>query len=72
MTCRVFNGAAIDRLRKAKGWTYRELANRIDCTQQSCIAWVQGKQEPKATMLAAIADALGVDMNKLFKKGGAR
>ena len=68
MAQRIFNGAAIDRLRRAKGWTYRVLANRIDCTQQSCIAWVQGQQEPKATMLAAIADALETDIDSLFKK----
>ena len=70
MARRIFNGAAIDRLRKSRGWTYRELANRIDCTQVSCIRWVQGVQEPKATMLARIADVLEADMNKLFKKGG--
>ena len=68
MAQRIFNGAAIDRIRRAKGWTYRELANRIDCTQQSCIAWVQGQQEPRATMLAKIADALGVSIDKLYRK----
>ncbi len=72
MARRVFNGAAIDRLRKARSWTYRELAARTGCTEMSCLNWVQGKQEPKATMLAAIADALEVDVNKLFKKGGGR
>ena len=72
MKRRVFNGAAIDRMRKAQGLTYRELAIQIDCTQQSVLLWAHGKQEPRANQLVRIADTLGVSMDKLFKKGGRR
>ena len=67
MKSRAFNGATIDRLRKAKGWTYRELAIRIGCTEQSVLLWAKGRQEPRANQLVRIASVLGVSMDQLFK-----
>ena len=66
---RTFSGSAVDRARKAGGLTFRELAARIGCTEHSVHNWAKGRAQPGADQLAALADALEIDMNKLFRKG---
>ena len=66
---RTFNPKAVDRARKSGGLTYRVLALQIGVTEQAVRNWTAGRHQPLADQLAALADALGVDMDSLFKKG---
>jgi transcriptional regulator with XRE-family HTH domain len=61
----------IRELRRKKGWTQTELARRSGVKQGvlSCIESGRTKH-PRSDTLAAIAEALGVTVEKLMEKAG--
>jgi len=55
----------IKELRIAAGLTQLELAVRVGVTPSAVYNWERGKNEPSATNLRDIAQALGVDMDEI-------
>lgn len=64
--------AALDlkSIRKEKGMKQEELASTVGVSPQAVSKWEQGGM-PDATLLPAIADALGVTIDHLFGRGQA-
>ena len=56
----------IKALRKNKGLTQDELANRLNVVRQTVSKWEKGLSVPDAEMLQKIADVLQSDVNKLL------
>jgi len=50
-----------------KGWTQAQLARNINKTPQYISALMVGKRNPKETLQAQIAQALGYDLDDLIK-----
>ena len=69
-------GMNIKDLRKQKGWTQVDLAQRLDCSQAMITAYERGLKRPAADKLTHIAHALGVTIDQLFnntaKQGQAK
>lgn len=59
-------GQNIVRLRKEKGWTQSELADKCDKEKQSIERVENGKINPTAYYLSEIAAALEVPVSELF------
>lgn len=55
-------------LRKRKGWTQGDLAERIGVEQPTVQRWEQGKREPKFEQLFKIAEVLDVDPAALLSR----
>jgi transcriptional regulator with XRE-family HTH domain len=55
-------GNRIRRFRKTLGMTQAGLAEKLDLTKTGVASWEQGRAEPPLSRLAAIADALEVDV----------
>lgn len=58
----------ISSLRKQRGWTQADLAERVGVEQPSVQRWEKGTREPSYDKLEAIARALGVDITAFFSK----
>lgn len=58
-------GERLHRLRKLRGLTQGELANRLGVSKPTVWAWEQGRARPIEERIEAIADALGVDSGEL-------
>lgn len=58
-------GERIQRLRKLRGFTQGELAQRLGVSKPTVWAWEQGRARPIEDRLAAIADVLGVSAEDL-------
>lgn len=58
-------GERLHRLRKLRGLTQGELANRLGVSKPTVWAWEQGRARPIEDRIEAIAEALGVDSNEL-------
>lgn len=56
----------IARLRRKKGWTQAELAERLDISPQSVSKWECGIGFPDVTLFPVIAETLSVPMGVLF------
>lgn len=54
-------GERLHRLRKLRGFTQGELANRLGVSKPTVWAWEQGRARPIEERIEAIAEALGVD-----------
>lgn len=52
--------------RKLCGYTQEQLAERLGVTGQSVSKWENGMSNPDISILPALAEALGVDINALF------
>ena len=59
-------GRNIKRVLERTGKTQRELAEVIGITEASMSRYIHGDRVPKATVLAKIADALGVTTDQLI------
>ncbi len=59
-------GAAILRLRKEKGMTQQELADKLQVTAQAVSKWERGVSCPDLSILPQVAETLGVDVDELF------
>jgi transcriptional regulator with XRE-family HTH domain len=58
-------GARINRARKARGWSVRELAEKAGIKQSTADKIVSGAHEPLLGNAVAVAEALGLDLGKL-------
>ena len=61
----------IKELRRAAGLTQTQLAENVGVTQGMVVAWEQGANFPRADKLPALAKALGVTINDLYKSESA-
>ena len=61
----------IKELRIAAGLTQAQLADAMGVTQGMVAAWEQGANYPRADKLPALAKALGVSINDLYKEESA-
>ncbi len=60
----------IKELRLAAGLTQMQLAKMMDVSQSTVVGWEQGSYPP-AKKLPALAEALGVTINDLYKPESA-
>jgi transcriptional regulator with XRE-family HTH domain len=56
----------LQRLRKARGLTLAELADRLGVSKPTVWAWEQGRSRPIEERIAALAEALGVPPGELL------
>ena len=59
-------GAVIAENRRAVPMTQAELADRLMVSHQAVSQWERGDTLPDITLIPAIAEALGIDINALF------
>lgn len=59
-------GQRIRQLRKAKGWTQQELAERADLDWKYFGAIERGERNPTLDNIGKVAQGLGVDVHHLF------
>lgn len=59
-------GAAIKRLREAKGMTQTQLAEKLCVSDKAVSRWETGKGFPDITLIEPIAKALGISVIELF------
>ncbi|MCC6629127.1 MAG: helix-turn-helix transcriptional regulator [Chloroflexi bacterium] len=55
----------IAELRRERGWTQLELANKLGVTPVTVYNWERGKYEPGASMFRRIAQSFGVSMDDI-------
>lgn len=60
-------GKRLSEVRRAKGFTQQELAEKLDISLVSVGYIETGKRWPRLTTLHRIADALGVPLEQFFK-----
>ena len=61
-------GKNIRALRLSKGWTQKELSEKLGCTQKTITAYECNTRYPTAEKLPAIARVFGVSVNDLYGK----
>lgn len=59
-------GENIAALRKEKGWTQEQLAEKLSVSAQAVSKWEGGKSCPDISLLPAIAKLFGVTVDALF------
>jgi len=59
-------GDRIRRLRKERGWTQKELAERTGCSQRAVVYYERDGKYPPAPVLAAMAGAFGITLDALI------
>lgn len=59
-------GSFISALRRERGWTQKELAERLGVTDKAVSRWETGKGLPDVSLLKPLSDALGVTVNELL------
>jgi transcriptional regulator with XRE-family HTH domain len=63
---------SIQTLRRERGWSQRELAQRLGISHMSISHWETGRNEPSARQLRGLAMAFGVPMESIaFEKEAA-
>lgn len=60
-------GAFLSELRREKGWTQQELADRLFVSNKAVSKWERGQSLPDIALLTPLADALGVSVAELLK-----
>ncbi|MBP5780548.1 MAG: helix-turn-helix transcriptional regulator, partial [Clostridia bacterium] len=58
----------ISHLRRSKGMTQAELAEKLNYTDKAISKWERGESIPDAIVLKQIADMFGVSVDYLFTK----
>jgi len=61
-------GVAIRKARQARGWSQAELAESIGVTQPTVSNWECDRMMPRAGMAIAIAEMLGLDEWRGFRR----
>lgn len=56
----------LKKLRMEKGWTQKELSEKIGVSKTAVASWEQGARIPKVDTLEDLADLFNVDMNYLL------
>lgn len=59
-------GRLIGALRREQGMTQRELAERLHVSDRTVSKWERGAGLPDASLMVALADALGISVNELL------
>lgn len=59
-------GSFISRCRKTKGWTQRQLAEKLGITDKAVSKWETGKSMPDLSLLAPLCDLLEITLNELL------
>lgn len=59
-------GAFVARLRKERGWTQKELAERLCISDKAVSKWETGASIPDTAMLLPLSEALGVTVTELL------
>lgn len=59
-------GSFIAELRREKGWTQRELAERLSVTDKAVSRWETGKGFPDASLLTPLSEELSVSVGELL------
>lgn len=59
-------GFFIAALRREKGWTQKELAERLGVTDKAVSRWETGKGMPDVSLLKPLSETLGVSVNELL------
>lgn len=62
-------GRRLTEMRKKRGLTQNDLAEKLSITPQAISKWERGEGLPDVTLFPAIADALGVSVGALFGEG---
>lgn len=60
-------GAFLLELRREKGWTQQELAERLFVSNKAVSKWERGQSLPDIALLTPLAEALGVSVAELLK-----
>ena len=60
-------GEKILNMRKARGWSQEELAERVGVTRQAVSRWETGSAKPDADKIIAICDLFGVSADYLLR-----
>jgi len=56
----------LKKLRMEKGWTQKDLSEKIGVSKTAVASWEQGARIPKVDTLEDLADVFNVDMNYLL------
>lgn len=64
---RIYFNTNLEYLRKRKGWTQTELANKLGCTWGVISHWEKGLRQPRMEMVGKIAELFGVGNDIIFK-----
>ena len=59
-------GAFISERRKAKGWTQRQLAEKLEITDKAISKWETGRSMPDLSLFMPLCTLLDVTLNELF------
>lgn len=62
-------GEKILNMRKARGWSQEELAERIGVTRQAVSRWESNSAKPDADKIVAVCDLFGVSADYLLREG---
>ena len=60
-------GEKILNMRKARGWSQEELADRVGVTRQAVSRWESGSAKPDADKIIAVCDLFGVSADYLLR-----
>lgn len=60
------SGAFIKQKRKEKGFTQKELAEILNCTDKAVSRWETGKGFPEVSLLIPLSNALNVSVNEII------
>lgn len=61
-----YTGQKIQELRKAKGWTQKELAQRIPVSVAAVSKWERGLNYPDLSLMEPLAEILGISVSELL------
>lgn len=61
-------GEKILKMRKARGWSQEELAERVGVTRQAVSRWEAGTAKPDADKIIAVCDLFGVSADYLLRE----
>ena len=64
-------GEKILAMRKARGWSQEELAERIGVTRQAVSRWESGAAKPDADKIITVCDLFGVSADYLLRDGAS-
>lgn len=59
-------GRFIKQLRRERGWTQSEFAERLNISEKTVSKWETGRGMPELSLLLPVSELLGVTLNELF------
>lgn len=59
-------GAFIRQLRRERGWTQSEFAERLNISEKTVSKWETGRGMPELSLLLPVSELLDVSVNELF------